>query len=160
MVAIRDGNGLIVLDRQACLDKLASRRVGTIALTEGALPVAVPTVYTLFRSDVVICAGRTSLLGRRLPDAIVSLCVQDVPDDLTGGWNVTVTGHAELLDDPAVLRALPWDRLPSWASGALLPGSDATDRVGSIVTRLGTERITGRVVPIGWSARRVGGWRP
>ena len=160
MVAIRDRNGLIVLDRQACLDRLASRRVGTIALTEGALPVAVPTVYTLFGTDVVISADPTSLLGRRLPDAVVSLCVQDVPDELTGGWNVTVIGCTEVIHDRTVLDALPWDRLPSWGSAAPGPTGEAGEHLGSIVARLGTERITGRVVPSNWRDRRSAGWRP
>jgi uncharacterized protein len=160
MVATKDRNGLIVLDRQACLDRLASRRVGTIALTEGALPVAVPTVYTLFGTDVVISADPTSLLGRRLPDAIVSLCVQDVPDDLTGGWNVTVIGCAEIIHDPAILDALPWDRLPSWGSAPLGPTGNAGGRVGSIVARLGTERVTGRVVPSNWHDERSTERRP
>lgn len=157
MVATTDRNGLIVLDRRACLERLASRRVGTIALTEGALPVAVPTVYTLFGTDVVISANPTSLLGRRLPDAIVSLCVQDVPDDLIGGWNVTIIGCAEIIQDPTVLDALPWDRLPSWGSAPLGPIGEAGGRVGSIVARLGTERVTGRVVPGNWRVERPAG---
>jgi uncharacterized protein len=142
----RDRNGLIVLGRRACLERLALRRVGTIALTDAALPIAVPAVYAVADREIVLRADRTSLLGRNLPGAVVSLCVFDIPDDLASGWTVTVTGHAAAVDDEAQLDRLPLDRLPMWgASGD-----------SSVVACLDTERISGRVLPPDWGQRSDG----
>ena len=59
-----------------------------------------------------------------------------------------------------VLDARPWDRLPSWGSAAPGPPGKAGERFGSIVARLGTERVTGRVVPSNWCDDRSTGWGP
>jgi hypothetical protein len=142
MALALDRNGLIVLDRTACLERLRRRRIGSIALTEAALPVVVPAVYTLCGQDVVLTADATSLLGSRLPNAVVSLCVQDIPDDLSGGWSVTVTGLAAV-PDQARLRALQWGGLPAWGH----------QDWPSVVVVLSTDRIGGREIPQHWTHR-------
>lgn len=71
----RDAHGFVVLDRQACLERLAMHRVASLAITEHALPVVLPALYMLKGEDILVGASRTGILGRCLPDSVVSLCV-------------------------------------------------------------------------------------
>ncbi len=125
----RDANGFVVLSREACLERLAVHRVAAIAITEHALPVVLPALYMLRGTDVLVGASRAGILGRRLPNSVVSLCVHDLAPDLSSGWTVSVTGWAEL-----VAEALEFRR---WA----------TDDLTQVVVRIGTEQITGREIP-------------
>jgi hypothetical protein len=81
----RDANGFIVLDRQACLERLALHRVAAVAITDGALPLVLPALYLLRGDDILVGASRNAILGRHLPNSIGSLCVPDVDGDLLTG---------------------------------------------------------------------------
>ena len=124
----RDAHGFVVLDRRACLERLSLRRVASLAITEHALPIVLPALYMLRGEDILVGASRTGILGRCLPDSVVSLCVQDVADDLRSGWTVTVTGWAEAL------------------AGAVEFGRWATDDLTQIVVRITTDYISGRQI--------------
>ncbi len=124
----RDAHGFVVLDRRACLERLALHRVASLAITERALPVVLPALYTLKGEDILVGASRTGILGRCLPDSVVSLCVHDVADDLLSGWTVTVTGWAE-----PVAEAVEFRR---WA----------TDDLTQIVVRISTDYVSGRQI--------------
>lgn len=128
MPSNRDANGYVILDRAACLQRLALRRVASLAITEHALPVVLPVLYTLDDEDIVVGAASTGVLGRRLPGNVVSLCVHDVADDLLSGWTVTVTGRAVPVAESTELRR--------WAA----------DNSRQVVVRIGTERISGRQI--------------
>ena len=91
----RDTHGFVVLDRAACLDRLATRHLASVAVTSGALPLVLPVHYSLFGEHILMGADPTGVLGRRLPNHVISLCVHDIDDDLLSGWSVTVTGLAE-----------------------------------------------------------------
>ncbi len=129
-----DANGFVVLDRQACLERLAQHRVASLAITDGALPVVLPVLYVLCGEDVLMCAERTGILGRCLPNSVVSLCVHNLDKDLIGGWTVSVTGRADPLDWSADL-AKNVDLRP-WGSG------DSTQ----VLVSIGTELISGRQI--------------
>ncbi len=124
----RDAHGFVILDRQACLQRLAMHRVASLAITEHALPLVLPALYMVQGEDILVGASRTGILGRCLPDSVVSLCVHDVDDDLLSGWTVTVTGWAQPVEEAAEFRR--------WA----------TDELTQIVVRIGTEHISGRQV--------------
>lgn len=124
----RDAHGFVVLDRRACLERLSLRRVASLAITEHALPIVLPALYMVKGEDILVGASRTGILGRCLPDSVVSLCVQDVAEDLLSGWTVTVTGWAE-----AVTEAVEFGR---WA----------TDDLAQIVVRITTDYISGRQI--------------
>jgi nitroimidazol reductase NimA-like FMN-containing flavoprotein (pyridoxamine 5'-phosphate oxidase superfamily) len=124
----RDTHGFVVLDRKTCLERLAMHRVASLAITEHALPVVLPALYMLKGDDILVGASRTGILGRCLPDSVVSLCVHDVADDLQSGWTVSVTGWAE-----PVAEAVEFRR---WA----------TDDLTQIVVRISTDHITGRQI--------------
>jgi nitroimidazol reductase NimA-like FMN-containing flavoprotein (pyridoxamine 5'-phosphate oxidase superfamily) len=130
----RDANGFLVLDRRGCLERLAQRRVAALAITDHALPVVLPALYTLRGDDLLVGAASSGVLGRRMPDSVVSLCVHDLDDDLLSGWTVTVTGLAEVVTSLADLMAAA--ELRRWGS----------DDASQVVVRIGTEHISGRLI--------------
>ena len=134
MTRHRDADGLLVLDRDACLARFAARRVAAVAITDGALPLVLPALYVLSGEDILVGAARTGILGRRLPHSVVSLCVYDVDDDLLSGWTVTVTGWAEPASSSVELAGA--QELRRWTSAAST----------QVVVRVSTERISGRQI--------------
>ena len=130
----RDANGFVVLDRPACLERLAQHHVAALAITEHALPLVLPALYTLRGEDVLVAAASSGILGRRMPNSVISLCVHDLDDDLLSGWTVTVTGRAELVTSPADL--VDAAELRRWGSG------DSSQ----VVVRVSTEHISGRQI--------------
>jgi uncharacterized protein len=129
-----DANGFVVLDRQACLERLAQHRVASLAITDGALPMVLPVLYVLHGEELLMCAERTGILGRRLPNSVVSLCVHNLDADLLGGWTVSVTGLADPLDWSAEL-AKNVD-LRQWGPG------ESTQ----VLVSVGTQLISGREI--------------
>jgi nitroimidazol reductase NimA-like FMN-containing flavoprotein (pyridoxamine 5'-phosphate oxidase superfamily) len=123
-----DANGFVILDREECLERLARHRVASIAVTERALPVVLPALYVLRGTDILVGASPDGILGRCLPNNVVSLCVYDLARDLSSGWTVSVTGRAELVVDLVEFRC--------WATADLT----------QVVVRIGTEHITGREI--------------
>ena len=130
----RDANGFVVLDRRACLERLAQHRVAALAITDHALPVVLPALYTLRGEDVLVGAASSGILGRRMPDSVISMCVHDLDDDLLNGWTVTVTGLAEVVTSLADLVAV--SELRRWGT------ADAPQ----IIVRVSTEHISGRLI--------------
>lgn len=134
MDANRDANGFVVLDRDACLARLALRRVAALAITEGALPLVLPALYVLSGEDMLVGAARSGILGRRLPNSVISLCVHNVDEDLLSGWTVTTTGWAEPVSSPAELSGA--HALRQWTS----------DPASQVVVRVSTKHISGRQI--------------
>ncbi len=130
----RDANGFVVLDRWACLERLAQHRVAAVAITDHALPVVLPALYTVSGGSILIGAAGSGILGRRMPDSVVSMCVHDLDDDLLNGWTVTVTGLAELVTSLADLVAV--SELRRWGSA----------EASQVVVRVSTEHISGRLI--------------
>jgi nitroimidazol reductase NimA-like FMN-containing flavoprotein (pyridoxamine 5'-phosphate oxidase superfamily) len=123
-----DAHGFVILDRAACLQRLALHRVASLAITEHALPMVLPALYMVQGNDILVGASRQGTLGRCLPNSVVSLCVHDVDDDLLSGWTVTVTGWAQPVDEAAEFRR--------WA----------TDDLTQIVVRISTDHVSGRQI--------------
>lgn len=134
MVQDRDTHGFVVLDRDACLDRLARRHLASVAVTNGALPLVLPVQYSLHGEDILVGADRAGVLGRRLPNHVVSLCVHDVDDELARGWSVTVTGLAEPADHLATTPAVA--PLRRW-------GANLAEQV---VVRIRTDMVSGREI--------------
>lgn len=132
----RDDNGFFVLDRRTCLEHLARHRVASVAITDGALPLVLPVVYVLRGDDIFVGAAANGILGRRLPNNVISLCVHDLDDELSSGWTVTVTGWAEPVISPADV-ADTFD-LRRWGSG----------QSTQVIVRVNTERISGRQISL------------
>jgi nitroimidazol reductase NimA-like FMN-containing flavoprotein (pyridoxamine 5'-phosphate oxidase superfamily) len=128
MTVNRDTYGFLVLDRAACLERLALHRVASLAITEHALPVVLPVLYMLQDDAILVGAGQSGILGRCLPNSVVSLCVHDLAHDLSSGWTVSVTGWAEPVADAVEFRR--------WA----------TEELTQVVVRISTEHISGRQI--------------
>ena len=130
----RDSSDFVVLDRPSCLERLAQNRVAAVAITDGALPVVLPALYLLRGEDILVAAAATGVLGRCMPNSIVSLCVHDLGENLSYGWTVTVTGRAEPIGSPSELADPTAFR--QWGGG------DSEQ----IVVRIATDRISGRQI--------------
>jgi uncharacterized protein len=130
----RDANGFVVLDRRACLERLALRRVAAVAITQSALPLVLPVVYHMCGEDMLMASARSGILGRHLPNSVVSLCVHDVDDDLLSGWTVTATGRAELVRTPDEVPQV--EGLQRWAS----------EPSAQVVVRISLDLLSGRLI--------------
>jgi nitroimidazol reductase NimA-like FMN-containing flavoprotein (pyridoxamine 5'-phosphate oxidase superfamily) len=111
-----DRNGLEVLDRPACLRRLASATIGRISLTSGALPTVLPVNFVLTPEGIVFRTGWGTKLDAATHNTVVAFEVDDFTSLTHGGWSVVVTGVARELTDPEELesaRALP---LAHWAN--------------------------------------------
>lgn len=52
---------ITLLDRQACLQRLTTVRVGRLGYTKAALPVIHPVPFVLVGSDIVVAVGDVSI---------------------------------------------------------------------------------------------------
>ncbi len=145
-----DRNEMLVLDRAACLDKLASARLGRVGITSGALPMVLPVLYRLDGDRILIRCPEDSALMSALDRCVVAFEVDAIggEDEPARGWSVVVTGMARALAPDAV-EVDPW----SIPSHPLLP------RAGRVV-EIRTDRMTGREVspPDGEPARSAPMW--
>lgn len=118
---------LLHLTELECWDRLGSRGVGRIAVAIEPSPGVFPVNYSIDAQP----AGTRSIVYRAEPDSVaapdagaaVSFEVDRVDDHVSQGWSVLVTGTAEHVDDPVVVRRLderhpaePWfdGDLPLW----------------------------------------------
>lgn len=124
---------LEVLDRERCLELLASVRVGRLVFTEDALPAVQPVNYRLWRDDVVIRIAGGAKLSAAERNIVVALEADELDPDLRTGWSVTVVGHAQRITDVSELVELSGTFLQPWVDG----------RRDHFV-RIRTEKVTGR----------------
>ena len=117
------------LDRQQCLELLASTVLGRVALSDRALPVVLPVMYRLAPDSVEFEAS-----GRLLPAAANEGQVVCFEADAAGteqapGWSVLVIGRLH------VVSTGPSSPVALWPAGD-----------GGITVRLPTTIISGRVL--------------
>ena len=93
-----DRNGLAVLTRDECLERLRSCRVGRVAVSVDALPFIVPVDYDVADDGVAIVlrtgVGAGGKVDAALRGAVVAFEVDCVDPDRHRGWSVLVTGTA------------------------------------------------------------------
>ena len=130
----RDRCGLIVLDRDACLLALSRGTLGCLALSDRALPLALPVSYVMDGETVVFRTSRDSTLARAASGSVVSFCAHGSAGTTGDSWSVIVTGLVATVRDPRALRRLALLPLPTWGTGT-------TPRV---TLRLTPTFITGR----------------
>ena len=130
----RDGCGLVVLDRAACLDLLGTPRVGTLAVTDKAMPVVLPVAYALDGEHLVMRVAPDSLLARAAARRVVAFCAYGGDLQRFGSWSVAVTGIAEPVEGPSDPTYQPFGPVQGWS------GEGRSD----LWLRLSTERMTGR----------------
>lgn len=113
-----DRHGLEKLDREECLNLLASRSVGRVGITIAALPAIFPVNFAVMDGDIVFRSSPGSKLTAAAQRAVVAFEVDDADNMFHSGWSVLVVGPAYEITDPAELErahALP---LTPWAPGA------------------------------------------
>jgi len=120
-----------------CLQALAAKRVGRIALTHRALPVVFPVNYVLDGHSVLLRTAPGTALAAARDEVVVAFEVDDIDETHEGGWSVLVTGFMrEITDVDEILRAEQLD-LVSWS------GDDRSHYV-----RITPARITGRRITV------------
>ena len=131
-------SGSSSLDRQACLQRLASVAIGRVAwATSSGVVVVLPINFVLDADTIVFSTGPGDKLTAVREGRRVSFEADDVEQAVHTGWSVLVTGSAEVVEDPQQVRRIEQLDLESWA---LIP-----DRV---FIRLSTTEITGRLLPL------------
>ena len=116
-----------------CLQALAAKRVGRIALTHRALPVVFPVNYVLDGHSILLRTAPGTALAAARDEVVVAFEVDEIDEQQQAGWSVLVTGFMrELTDVDDVLRADRL-RLASWT------GDERSHYV-----RITPARVTGR----------------
>jgi nitroimidazol reductase NimA-like FMN-containing flavoprotein (pyridoxamine 5'-phosphate oxidase superfamily) len=124
---------LIRLTTAECWDKLGTRGVGRVALPVQPGPAVFPVNYAVEARSILY---RTANGGPAAPEtgARVSFQVDRIDDRLSQGWSVLITGVAERIEDPAMVRRLTEHfTVEPWAGG---------DR--PLWIRIGPGEVTGR----------------
>ena len=94
-----DRNGLEVLDRDQCLNLLATATIGRVGLTSGALPTILPVNFRLDDDRILIRSGEGAKMDAALQDTVVAFEVDDFDPMNHSGWSVVVTGVAGAITD-------------------------------------------------------------
>lgn len=142
------------LDPAECLRLLETARIGRIIFTQNALPAVRPVSFAVLpagehrRAAIIVPVDARSGLDESVRDFVVAFEVDDVDLELQRGWNVTVVGRAELVDDPDKITELSALAFRPWAPSPyehffridveLIRGARLDDE------RLDDERLDGR----------------
>jgi uncharacterized protein len=94
------------LDRAECLGLLATRSLGRLLFTYGALPDVLPVEYRLDGDRVLIRLPLTSPAATATRNTVVAFEADEIDAHSLVGWSVTVVGRAHEIADP-------------WAPGAV-----------------------------------------
>ncbi|MEU4040072.1 pyridoxamine 5'-phosphate oxidase family protein [Streptomyces collinus] len=127
-------DGFRELDRQECLRLLGQAAIGRIVHTRHALPAVLPVNFCLDRDGAVLlrtCAA--SELARAVDATVVAFEADAIDPDRHSGWSVVVTGHADVVRDPAERQRLSRDGPRSW-----VPSPE------EVFVRIRPELVTGR----------------
>jgi hypothetical protein len=110
-----DPQGLVLLDRDECLDRLRRTTFGRVGVTIGALPAVLPVNYRLVDEMIVFRTGHGTKLEAATNGAIVAFEVDDIDPVNHTGWSVMVTGAAHQVTDPVLLSQIEDEGVPHWA---------------------------------------------
>ena len=122
-----------MLDRQQCLDLLATATLGRVGVTSGALPTVLPVNFLLHGERILIRSGAGTKLDAALRNAVVAFEADDFDPVDHSGWSVVVTGVARAITDPEELVSVEALPLARWA-----PAGDEH------VVSISTDMVSGR----------------
>lgn len=110
--------GIEVIDRDECLDLLASDEIGRLAVIDGARPVIFPVNYVLSGEDIIFrtAPGTKVEQGPRSPACFE---IDSFDRRHSAGWSVLVTGRLEELTHYDSAHFSQASQLPvhPWAAG-------------------------------------------
>ncbi len=89
------------LEVDDCYDKLASKEIGRILFSQGALPVMTPARYAVNGRDLYLLTGPNAEQHAGISGAVIAFEVDDLDPCTGSGWTVTVTGIAEACTHPS-----------------------------------------------------------
>lgn len=130
-----DERRLVELDREQCLQLLASAKVGRVVHTSRALPACTLVNYRLTGHAIVFRTAVGSALAAATADCVVAFEVDHVDEDAGIGWSVVVTGVASAVRDVSTLARLDQLGLASWA------GSDRSHWVHITIAEVKGRRV-------------------
>lgn len=129
------GGRLEVLDDTECHRLLVTTTVGRLGFTAGDQQRILPMNYVLSHGHLVFRTSADSEVAHSVVDRPVAFEVDEVDAFLQSGWNVLVTGTAEILPR-SELRSMDLGETPEpWASG-----------IRSLYLRLPLGSVSGRRV--------------
>lgn len=141
-----DREGLAVLDREECVQRLAGASVGRFVFVHRGQPLALPVNHAVVDEAVVFRVSEGSKLdaARQQAGARVAFEVDGFDPDEETGWSVLVKGTVHPVTDEVEARRL--DRLD------LYPWAEVAERSHWI--RIDVDEITGRrLLPLADEAR-------
>jgi nitroimidazol reductase NimA-like FMN-containing flavoprotein (pyridoxamine 5'-phosphate oxidase superfamily) len=121
-----------VIDPDECLDLLGTREVGRLAYCVRGAPMIEPVNFVVDAGDVVIRIATGTKLAAVARDGVLCLEADDLDLATRTGWDVTVTGSPEWVENEAELSRLG-GLLHPWAPGER-----------PFFVRIKPERISGR----------------
>ena len=131
--------GLVILSEEECAALVATRQIGRVGVTLGALPVILPVNYGVIDDDVVFATAEGTKLRAAADRAVVAFEVDDFDAVDQRGWSVLIVGRAREVGDPEELDRVRSLHLQPWAGGT-------RDRFIRISTEFMSGRATGRPV--------------
>jgi hypothetical protein len=127
--------GLEVLNRQQCLELLATVPVGRLGVSIKALPAILPVNFVLVDAQILFRTIPGTKLDAAAAGAVVAFEADGFDPDGGSGWSVLVQGVCSEVTDLDSLAQLAGVRLEPWAFG---PG------VADRLVRVETSFISGR----------------
>jgi hypothetical protein len=130
-VGVPEPGGLGVLDTSSCWELLGERSVGRLAyVARAGVPDLVPVNYTVAGQTLLLRSGAGPKLQAAQRGDMAAFEVDDLDEDVHGGWSVVVVGRLEVVAPAAVAAGAAPD---PWANGPR-----------SHLVRLVPQRVTGR----------------
>lgn len=110
-----DRNGLEVLSRSDCLQLLATKSLGRVGLTVGALPRVLPVNFRLIDEQVYFRSSAGEKLAAATSRSVVAFEVDSIDTASHEGWSVVVTGVANPVETPEEISRIEAIGIPQWA---------------------------------------------
>lgn len=121
------------LDTAECLELVAAKSVGRVAVCTEDGPVVLPVNFVLSNGGVMFRTSPHNSIAQELNGRPAAFEVDEVDDFTRSGWSVLFRGIAEYVEE---VRDLPEDERPEpWAQGTR-----------SLFVRIRARSITGRRV--------------
>jgi hypothetical protein len=127
---------LEVLDRSACLARLARGGVGRIAFVDDDATVAIlPVNFALHDEEILISTGRGSAIHRRAESgSLAGFEIDETDPNYHGGRSVLVRGVLHIVGPQGGAGGM--GRPPAWGN-----------RGADVVVALSIDQVTGRRIP-------------
>lgn len=109
-----DRNGLEVLSEAECFRLLASKSLGRVGLTVGALPTVLPVNFRLIGEHIYFRTSAGPKLEAATSCAVVAFEVDDIDPISHDGWSVVVTGVARPVENAEEISRLDAIGIPLW----------------------------------------------